>query len=202
VECLRRTALLAAIVVSIVALASCTSTAKRSAGLPSTTLRQDVTLPAPAGTTSTVGASQDCFSGSSPATYVAAAGSYAAYLTGIDIAGRTISFDVIQWLVGADAVAAYHKVHPADPKGPPNDYWIVDQSPLLYTAAVSSRVDVRLVRLLQTSNADLKPGTFNELPAYLAAYKPAPGDRRLSPQPFWLTLHDSVVTGLCEQYTP
>jgi uncharacterized protein (DUF779 family) len=186
----------------LVTLPGCT-TAKASKSTAGTVAGTAATVAGTAATTSTtVGVvAAGCADGSSPAVYNPATGTYAVYLTGIDVGPRTISFDVIQWLTGTEAAAAYHKKNPTDPDGPPNDYFIVDESPRVYTATVASSVDVRLVRLGRSGTTDLKSGTFDELPTYLAASKPA-GDPRLSYQPFWLTMHDNAVDRICEQYTP
>lgn len=71
------------------------------------------------------------------------------YLKAVDVEKRRINFDVIQWLSGDDARTAYRKDNPQDRDGPPNDYYIVNQSPRTYTAGVSSNVAVNLVRLAQ-----------------------------------------------------
>ena len=128
-------------------------------------------------------------------------GRHPVYVTGIDVAGRTLTFDVIQFLTGAEAVAAYHADNPTDPEGPPNDYYIVNENPKLRTASVAADASVMLVRLAEDSNADLDPGTFEELAAYLAATGPGEG-AALSGAPYWITVDAGVITGIEEQYVP
>ena len=128
-------------------------------------------------------------------------GRHAAYLHGIEVVDRTITVDVIRFLTGQEAIDAYRAEFPEDPLGPPNDYWIVNANPRLRTLPVSSDVNVRLVRLAEDGDADLDPGTWEELPDYLAESQP-PGDDRLSWNPFWLDVSDGIVTGIVEQYTP
>ena len=106
----------------------------------------------------------------------------------------TVSFDVLQWLVGQDAAEAYHEEYPEDPEGPPNDYWTRNQNPQLREAPVAEDADVRLVRLAADSNADVNPGTVAEIPEYLAEGFPSPI--------WWLTLDGGAVTAVCEQYVP
>jgi len=158
--------------------------------------------PAPA-TASTSGPPNDNCSAplSSPAQFDSGTGQYAAYLTAVDVTRRALGFDVIQFLRGDDATAAYHREAPNDPEGPPNDYFIVNDNPTTREAAVDRDVRVRLVRLHEDSSADLDPGTFEELPTYLAGYRPAE-ERRLSANPFWLSFSDGVITAICEQYVP
>jgi hypothetical protein len=49
------------------------------------------------------------------------------------VAGRTLTVDVIQFLTGREAEEAYHRDHPEDPLGPPNDYYILTVNPRLRT---------------------------------------------------------------------
>lgn len=122
-------------------------------------------------------------------------GRHPAYLTNVDVAGRTLTFDVIQFLTGDEATAAY-QAETGETDTPPNDYFIVNENPKLRTAPVSSGVTVQLVRLADDSDADLDAGTWDELPAYLAQ----PGIQEFSP--FWLTVSGGEVTAIEEQYLP
>jgi hypothetical protein len=173
-----------------------------SAGPPAST----TTTKPSATTTSTTALPVDegnCALGSSPSLYDPTHGTYAVYLTGIDPGPRTLTFDVIQWLVGDDAVQAYHRDNPEDPDGPPNDYYIVNESPKTFTSVVAQTVKVRLVRLAQTGDASLKPGTFDELPAYLSNPQTRdPDSNALSFFSYWLTIKDSQIVGICEQFRP
>ena len=138
---------------------------------------------------------------SSPAAYDPTTGSYAAYLTGLDVAKRTITFNVIQFLVGSDAVRAFHQANPTASGGPPDDYWIITSDSRVYTARVSPQVTISLVRL--SSGEFSSPASLSELPAQIRSEKPPdPSDRRLSDEPYWLTVQDGTVDSICEQYTP
>lgn len=139
--------------------------------------------------------------GISPSVYDPAAGQYPVKLTGVDVPDRSVSFDVIQLLVGDAANEAYHRDFPEDTLGVPNDVYSVNESPRVRTAPVAPDVVVRLVRLREDGNANLDAGTFEELPAYLAEYQ-VPEEPWLSGNPFWLTLRDGAVTDICEQYVP
>jgi hypothetical protein len=125
---------------------------------------------------------------------------YASYLRDIDVGNRTLTFDVVRFLVGDEARAAYHKAYPDDPDDPPNDYFIVPTDERHVTLSVAPDVVVRLVRLHEGTGAGLTPGTWDELPRYLAAY--APGDGRLSWNPFWLSVVDGQIIEIEEQYVP
>jgi hypothetical protein len=164
---------------------------------------ESTTTPSTAPTTSpTVEADWRCTTlVSSPAQFDPQRGQYAVYLTALSAEHRTVGFDVIQFLGGEDAKRAYHRDVPDDPDGPPNDYSIVNDSAAVRQAPVGSDVTVRLVRLHDDGSADLNPGTFDELPTYLSGYRP-PDGKRLSTNPFWLSMDGGVVTAICEQYVP
>lgn len=127
-------------------------------------------------------------------------GRHATYLHELDVPGRTLTVDVIQFLTGQEAIDAYHAEFPEDPDGPPNDYWIVNANPRLRTLPVSADARVRLVRLAEDGDADLDPGTWDELPEYLAHDRPE--DDRLSWNPFWVRVAGGIVTHIEEQYVP
>ena len=133
--------------------------------------------------------------GSSQSSFDAASGTYAATVTAVDPAAGSVSFDVLQWLVGPDAVAAFQADNPGESEGPPNDYYIVNANDEVRTAPATAATSVLLVRLATDSNVDLTPGTLDELPAYLAD---TPGGGGL----YWLTFDGGQITEICEQYTP
>jgi hypothetical protein len=132
--------------------------------------------------------------GSSPSIFDAAAGTYAAHLTAVDAAALSLSFDVVQWLTGTDAVDAYHVDNPADPDGPPNDYYVVNANSEVRTAPVGAGATVLLVRLAADGTAAVSPGTVDELPAYLELAFPD--------DVYWLTFAAGEIVEICEQYRP
>ena len=131
---------------------------------------------------------------SSSADFDDSEGVYAAGIEAVSVDDRTIDFDVIQWLVGEDARAAY-EAETGDPDGPPNDYMTVNASEQVRTAPVADDADVLLVRLQQDSEADVDPGTFDELAYTIETGTEASGI-------FWLTFADGTVTAICEQFVP
>jgi hypothetical protein len=197
---------LAALVLALAGLTACgedgPERASEGTTTTSTTTTRPVTTTTTTATTLEPHRDETCYGGrSSPSTFDAEGGRYAVILTSLDVGARTIGFDVFQYLVGDDAIAAYHEDFPEDPEGPPNDQYSVNENPLVRSASVDRAVVVRLVRLQEDGNADLDPGTFEELPAYLDDYQSdeLPG---LSYNPYWLTFEDGAVTEICEQYVP
>lgn len=133
---------------------------------------------------------------------IIADGRHPTYLTGIDVAGRTLTFDVIQFLTGDEAIAAFREDEPEDPDGtPPNDYHIRNVNPLLRTLPVAPDVTVRVVRLLDGAGPGGEPWTFETLPDHLAEGLGVPAGR-LAWNPYWLTVVDEVITVVEEQYLP
>ncbi len=141
-----------------------------------------------------------CHDGSSDGVFDDATGTYATLLAELDPDAGTISFDVVQWYVGQDATDAWQAEYPDDPYGPPNDYFVRNDNPAVRTAPIAADPTVFLVRMLEDQDADLDPGTLDELPDYLASQ---PGeDGYASHNVYWLSFSDGSVDRICEQFTP
>ena len=122
------------------------------------------------------------------------------HLKQINVTARTVDFDPIQFLIGQDAIAAFHKDNPGAKDGPPNDYYIVNASPHIYKARVAANVVVWDTRSQDGGSNTLKAETFAGLVQYLAAHKTNNGF--LAYNPYWLTLSNREVTTICEQWVP
>jgi hypothetical protein len=114
-----------------------------------------------------------------------------------------LQFDPVAHLEGAEAQAAYEADNPGVNDTLGDGGYNRDHSTETYSATVAPDVRVRLVRLHETGVADLKPGSFDELPAYLSdpLYK-VPGTNRLSGFVYKLSIADSQVVDICEQFHP
>jgi hypothetical protein len=126
-------------------------------------------------------------------------GRHPAFVKSVDVAGRSVEFDPIQFLTGDEATAAYVEDHPDDPGGPPNDYYIVNDNPRLCRLPVADNVAV----VVLDWEGGFKPQTaaFTDLPALLAAYTwPDTGETMRGP--FWLTVENGTITAIEEQYIP
>jgi hypothetical protein len=129
---------------------------------------------------------------------VLADGRHAAYLTGLDVGKRTLTFDKIDFLTGEAAKKAYLKENPGETDGPPNDYMIVNDNPLLRTLPIADAATITIVDL--TSGAlKSKETTLGALPAYFASEK---GGKQLWHDPFWLTVKRGQITRIEEQFLP
>jgi hypothetical protein len=124
-------------------------------------------------------------------------GRHPVFLTDINVIGRSIEFDLIQYLTGDEAIFAWREDHPNDP-GPPNGYYIINDNPQLRRLPVADEVAVTVLDW----NAGFQPFVvaFADLPTELAA-RGAP-DEHLGVNPFWLTVDDGTVTAIEEQYIP
>ena len=98
------------------------------------------------------------------------------YVTAIDVPGRTVTFDLIQFLTGQAAQDAWAGDFPDDPDGPPNDYYIVNENSRLRTLPVVAGVDTTVNWL--GGGAGPEEISFDRLPNYFAT-NPAPSDDHL-----------------------
>lgn len=121
-------------------------------------------------------------------------GIYAATITSVDPDSRSLSFDVVQWLSGQDAIDDYHDEYPDDPDGPPNDFRVRNDNPTIRTAPVADDARIRLVQLSVDQSADVSNGTLDELPDYLV--------EGFSSTTWWLTFDSGSIVEICEQYVP
>lgn len=126
-------------------------------------------------------------------------GRHPVYLVDVDVDGRTITFDLIQFLTGQAAVDAYHEDNPDDPEGPPNDYYIVNDNPRLRGLPVAADAEVQV--LSESGGSELEPGTFEALPDHTAA-EPQPDPAHLGANPWWLTVEGGQVVAIEEQFIP
>lgn len=130
---------------------------------------------------------------SSPATFAADAGVYAAHIVEFVASDVPMTFDVIQWLVGEEARRAYQE-DTGESDGPPNDYWVRNVSDKTRSANLAGDATLWMVKLSVDGDADVDRATSEELSGYLEE-RPATGI-------FWLTFDRGAVTEICEQYVP
>jgi len=127
-------------------------------------------------------------------------GRYPAFVIAIGPDARTVTFDLIQFLTGAQADEAYRRDHPGGGSTAPDPFYIVNSNPLLRTLPV--RADATVAVLAPPlSGTTLKTITLAQLPGFFASVSGNWGER-LWPNPFWLTVRDKAIVGLQEQYLP
>lgn len=127
-------------------------------------------------------------------------GRYPAFVIAVDPKARTLTFDVIQFLTGAQADEAYRRDHPGDGSTAPDPFYIVNANPLLRTLPVRADAEVAVLAP-PLSGTTLTTITPAQLPGYFASMS---GDwgKRLWPNPFWLTVRNNAIVTLQEQYLP
>ena len=137
-----------------------------------------------------------------PAAPVLADGRSAVYLTGLDTAAKTTTFDLIEFLTGPAAKAEWKKEHPEQPDGPDNDYMIINNNKKLRTLPVDPKANCRVLATL--GGIDTKTVTFTALPGFLKKRNKgvAVTPPQISMLPFWLTVKHGTVTGFEEQFLP
>ena len=132
--------------------------------------------------------------GSSPAIFDEAAGTYAVQKLEYTPEAGEVEFDVVQWLIGDDAVAAYQADNPDDPEGPPNDYYIVNENNQMRNAIVDQATVPLVVWPDGDADPDVSAIPLDQLADYLTT--------DFEGTTYWLTFEDGTVTALCEQYVP
>jgi hypothetical protein len=131
---------------------------------------------------------------------VLADGRHPVYLTGLDVAERTVEFDLIQYLTGDEADAAFHDDSPGQSGGAPNDFYIVNDNPRLRTLPIARDVSVAVLGP-PVSSTSAHVIALEAFPDYLAGDL-VPADDRLWYNPFWLTVRAGEVVAIEEQFTP
>lgn len=129
---------------------------------------------------------------------VLADGRHAAYLTRLDVARRALTFDKIDFLTGDAAKKAYLKENPGETDGPPDDYMIVNNNPLVRTLPIAAAARITVVDMTG-GGVTSKETTLAALPAYFASEN---GGKHLWHDPFWLTVKSGQITKIEEQYLP
>lgn len=125
-----------------------------------------------------------------------------AYLTSLDVSGRTVTFDLIEFLTGDAAKKAWQKANPGSGQdGPDDDYFIVNDNPKLRTLPVSASVQILVVDL-SGPGVQSKAITWAAAPAYFAGIKPDTSDHKLAWNPFWLTVQNGQIVKMEEQFLP
>jgi len=130
---------------------------------------------------------------------VLADGRHAVFLTQLDVDKRTLAFDKIDFLTGEAAKKEYLKQNPAETDGPPDDYLIVNNNPLVRTLPIAPGATILIVDLTGDSGVTTKKTTLAALPAYFAKNK---GEKYLWYDPFWLTVKKGRITRIEEQFVP
>jgi hypothetical protein len=111
----------------------------------------------------------------------------------VDAAGRTVTFDLVQWFDGDAATKAAAEDGEESP--PPNDYYIRNVNPRLRTLPVTP--DARLSLTRQTLNAGGSGSAAANVEVDLATIQ-ANGRDHL----FWATVQGGRIVALEEQYVP
>jgi hypothetical protein len=157
---------------------STTIPAAPSGSAPAVETSTTTTAPAPT-TTTTTAAVTDLADGRHPA-----------YIKTVSVKDMTLTFDVIQFFIGADAEkeAAKNGNPPPD-----NDYLIRNVNPKLRTLSVDPAVTVDITK--DEGTVELMRVSFATLAA--RSYEDA-----LDHQPFWLTLDGGLVTHIEQQFVP
>jgi hypothetical protein len=127
----------------------------------------------------------------SPTTVVIEDGRHPVYIRTLDVPGRKITFDLVNFLTGTAATKAYLADHPGGTLD--TDYYIQNNNPKLRTLPVSLDVAVSVVNL-SGPFATNSPLTFGLMPSHYGTSLPD--------HLFWLTVSGGQIVRIDEQYLP
>jgi hypothetical protein len=121
-------------------------------------------------------------------------GTHHGYVSKVDVAKRTLVLDKAELLTGEAARKAYQKENPGSTDGPPNDYFLVNDNPLVRTLPVGAGVTVAVIDVGKGDSVTPSKSTFAKLPAFLAVKE--------NSTLFKLTVKGGKVTALKSVYLP
>jgi hypothetical protein len=125
---------------------------------------------------------------------VLADGRHPVLIKTVDVQGRRITFDLIQFLTGEAAIKAAAEDHQESP--PPNDYYIRNVNPRLRTLPVRSGAPITVNNLAYQESGNSTKNVTVTL-AKLASLMPKQGG-----PPIWITVQNGQVTKIAEQFVP
>jgi hypothetical protein len=188
----------AVLALTVTGVAGCdgSATPGATAGAASAGVTPDATTNAPSAGAPSASPS------SGEAAPVLAGGRHPVYLTGVDVAKSTVSFDLIEFLTGEAAQAEWQKQNPGATGGPDNDYVIINNNRRLRTLPVAAGASC--VVLATVGSPETTTIGFAALPAFLKKQNEGLGvvKPHIAVLPFWLTVKDGAVTGFEEQFLP
>jgi hypothetical protein len=126
-------------------------------------------------------------------------GRHAVILDRVD--GDSFVFDLIQWLTGDaanEAAVADGVIQEGD--SVPNDYYIVNDNPMLRTISIVPGLPVDLSTWDCQNIPTEKTVTFERFGELYS--DPARCAQNLVHNPYWITVHEGVVVAMKEQYRP
>jgi hypothetical protein len=178
-----------ALLVGSVAVAGCARSQPDPSATPD---RQQPAITAPPTTKAPAPAPAGGTASSRPA--VLPDGRHPVMLKTVDPDRRTITFDLIQWYVGEEAVREAAKDHKESP--PPNDHYIRNVNPRLRTLPVRSDAIITCNTLTAGYTGSATKDV--RVPLDRLAIVLPPGGAG----PFWITVDHDQVVRIAQQYIP
>ncbi len=116
----------------------------------------------------------------------------------VDVAAGTLRYDVVQFLVGQDAITAYKQDNPGAADGPPNDYWVRNVNPRIYAAHFAPVVVVFDTK--DPGSPELQTDTLANFLTRITSHYDSSGV--YAGTMWWVRLGGGLITELCEQWVP
>jgi hypothetical protein len=120
-------------------------------------------------------------------------GKHPVYIRAVNVDGRALTVDVVQFFTGTAAADAARQDGAAEVP-PPNDYWIRNASTLLRTLPLAADADITVNTLAAQTSGDPTKNQSVDL-AQLARYN-------LADHLFWVTVDAGTITRIAEQFLP
>jgi hypothetical protein len=120
-------------------------------------------------------------------------GKHPVYLTTVDVDGRKLTIDVVQFFTGTAAADAAREDGSAEVP-PPNDYWIRNANKLLRTLPIAADATITVNTLAGETSGDSAKDVSVTL-TQLAGYS-------LTNHLFWVTVDGGSITKIAEQFLP
>jgi hypothetical protein len=111
----------------------------------------------------------------------------------VDVDGRKLTIDVVQFFTGSAAADAAKQDGAAEVP-PPNDYWIRNANKLLRTLPIATDATITVNTLAGETSGDSAKDVSVTL-AQLAGYN-------LANHLFWVTVDNGTITKIAEQFLP
>jgi len=140
--------------------------------------------------------------GQGPAGDVLEDGRHFGFIRSVDVAGRTISFDLAFWLSGEEANQAYQEA--TGNTGPvPNDHFVVNDNPELRSLPLAPDLRLRLLDWNHCCDTFFDGDLALFAQAIATQGDVVDGHVRYGGQSqWWITVEGGVVTEIEEQYAP
>lgn len=121
------------------------------------------------------------------------------YMHSANVPNRTLTIDIIQFLTGDAANKAAKEDGQESP--PPNDYYIRNVNPKLYTFPVSATASISVLKTEPDGGGDPEPKTV-DFATFASIVNGHAAKDQVTFNPWWITTSNGTVVKIEEQFVP